>query len=138
MGRLRCRLLTHLDLLRCSSEMYKRLPAFVLAFHGCDRSVGERILGSSTEHLHASLNSYDWLGSGIYFWESSPQRAYQFAVEARRHSRVSKGKIRHPFVVGAVIDLGNCLSLLDASALRAVSDAERVCPSRLCEPRPGT
>jgi hypothetical protein len=103
--------------------MYKRIPSLVLAFHGCDRSVGERILGSSTEHLQCSLNSYDWLGNGIYFWEASPLRAYQFALEARENPRISKGRIRHPFVVGAVVNLGHCLSLLDASALNEMKAA---------------
>ncbi|HTJ94791.1 MAG TPA: hypothetical protein VL424_16995 [Pararobbsia sp.] len=111
--------------------MYKRLPAFVLAFHGCDRSIGERILGSSTEHLRPSLNEYDWLGNGIYFWESSPLRAYQFANEARHKRRVSKGKIRHPFVLGAVIDLGHCLNFLDASALVEMQEAYECLKARL-------
>lgn len=97
--------------------MYTRLPAFVLAFHGCDRSVGERILGSTTQHLTPSQNGYDWLGNGIYFWESSPRRALEFALESQRHRHITKGRIRHPFVIGAVIDLGRCLNLLDAAGL---------------------
>ncbi|WP_175926945.1 hypothetical protein [Burkholderia cepacia] len=111
--------------------MYRRLPAFVLAFHGCDRSIGERILGSSTQHLNPSLNKYDWLGNGMYFWESSPRRAYDFAVEACKNRKISRGRIRHPFVVGAIIDLGNCFNLLEASALSEMQQGYELLKAQL-------
>lgn len=91
---------------------YSRLPAFVLGFHGCDRAVAERIL-ASRRHLTPSRNDYDWLGHGIYFWENDPVRARQWASEKGRRAR-NKGKPFTPAVVGAVIDLGNCLNLTDA------------------------
>jgi len=49
---------------------------------------------------------YDWLGKGIYFWESDEQRAREWAEEKQ-----SRGLIREPCVIAAVIDLGNCLDL---------------------------
>jgi len=64
---------------------------------------------------------YDWLGSGVYFWESDPQRAYEWALE--QQSR--KGKSFTPFVVGAVIDLGNCLDLTVRENVDLVKDAYR-------------
>ena len=51
-----------------------------------------------------SQNAYDWLGSGIYFWEHSPTRALHWAEEQFR-GRAS--------VVGAVIQLGYCFDLLN-------------------------
>jgi hypothetical protein len=33
------------------------------------------------ENLLASTNDYDWLGSGIYFWENNEERAMEWAVE---------------------------------------------------------
>jgi len=90
--------------------------AFVLGFHGCDESVGERIL-SGEEHLTASENVYDWLGSGIYFWENSQKRALQWANHIKNHPSVFKTQITKPFVVGAIIDLGRCLDLTEASSI---------------------
>ena len=50
------------------------------------------------EPLHPSANNYDWLGSGIYFWENDPIRAFEFAKEVK--------KCEEPFVGGAIINLG--------------------------------
>lgn len=61
-----------------------------------------------------STNKYDWLGHGIYFWESNPVRGIQFAEELRSTKRGRK-RIRKPAVVGAAIDLGLCLDLTTAA-----------------------
>jgi len=42
----------------------------LIGFHGCKRTVAEDVLAGKT-HLNASVNSHDWLGSGIYFWVGS-------------------------------------------------------------------
>lgn len=44
--------------------MYNKLPNLVLGFHGCNREVFEKVIIKG-EHLKASSNTYDWLGSGI-------------------------------------------------------------------------
>jgi hypothetical protein len=95
----------------------------VLGFHGCDEAVGENLLSGKTMHLKQSANKYDWLGGGIYFWENDPLRAWEFANEAESKTHLSKGKIKKPFVIGAVIDLGLCLNLLDRKGLEEVSSA---------------
>jgi hypothetical protein len=98
---------------------YSRLPAFVLGFHGCDRSVAERVISTPGQHLIASENDYDWLGHGIYFWENNPARALQWAQE--RASRVKKrGKKFEPAVVGAIIDMGHCLDLMNSDSIALV------------------
>ena len=84
--------------------------AFVLGFHGCDESVGERILAGH-EYLAPSTNDYDWLGHGIYFWENNPERALQWAKFLARHSPKSRNRIAKPFIIGAIIDLGNSIVL---------------------------
>ena len=90
--------------------MYSSFPQFALGFHGCDKKVGQAIIaGKST--LIPSKNVYDWLGSGIYFWENAPERAMTWAKECASKPTLTKGTIFEPFVVGALIDLGNCLNL---------------------------
>ncbi len=98
------------------SGHYEILPGLLLGFHGTDRSIVERVLRGEC-HLEPSKNSYDWLGNGVYFWEYSPMRALDFAVQASHDGRSSKGNILEPAVIGAVIDPGRCLNLLEASAL---------------------
>lgn len=70
------------------------------------------------EAFTASRNEYDWLGEGVYFWEANPLRALQFAAEW-----TSKGKIRKPYVVGAVIELGYCLDLTSSTGIAAITHA---------------
>lgn len=91
--------------------MYKKaIGRVVYGFHGCDLATKEAILKNG-EQFKASVNKYDWLGSGIYFWENDPQRAMEFAQSVVEDHRQSKGVIEKPAVIGAVIDLGNCLDL---------------------------
>jgi len=85
------------------NEMYSKLPNLVLGFHGCHKKVFDSVIKDG-QHLKRSENNYDWLGNGIYFWENSYERAYDWA-KARYNDDAS--------VVGAVIDLGYCLNLTD-------------------------
>jgi hypothetical protein len=87
----------------------------VLAYHGCDAAVAERLLAG--EPFRRSENNYDWLGSGVYFWEYGVDRAAQFAGDQRR-----RGKVAQPAVVGAVVQLGHCFDLLDTRATRDLAD----------------
>jgi len=97
--------------------MYSTRPGLVLGFHGCDDSVAMKVL-TGEEHLKRSTNNYDWLGHGGYFWENSPSRAMEFAVYLQKFPNRSKGGIVKPAVIGAVIDLGYCLDLLDFDNLQ--------------------
>ncbi|MCC5790406.1 MAG: hypothetical protein JJT75_12280 [Opitutales bacterium] len=93
-----------------------KLGAFVLGFHGCDREVGESLIAGKSD-FRASQNEHDWLGGGIYFWENNPERAWDWARFMSKDSRFKK-RVKEPFAVGAVIDLGNCLDLTEATSLR--------------------
>jgi hypothetical protein len=98
-------------------DLYKRSTSFILGFHGCDKEIGEAVLAGEA-HLFSSKNQYDWLGTGIYFWEGNPARAQEFAERAvRDEPRTTRGSIRTPFVVGAILDLGMCFSLQDTACL---------------------
>lgn len=94
--------------------LYQKRSQFVLGFHGCDKEVAMKILNSSDNHLKYSKNDYDWLGDGIYFWLNDPQRAYEWACQAQKRS---PKKIKEPFVLGAIIDLGNCLNFCEREAI---------------------
>lgn len=103
-------------------EIYRKLPGIVLGFHGCDKATGEAILSGDPPHLDRSTNLYDWLGSGIYFWENDPKRAREFAEDAVKNPKLTSKPIKDPFVLGAAIDLGRCLNLLDRVAVTEVED----------------
>jgi hypothetical protein len=93
--------------------------SFVLGYHGCELAVAQQILAGQSELL-PSTNEYDWLGSGLYFWEDSPARALKWA---RDQAKQGTGKIKTPAVLGAMIDLGNCLNLIEAEHLDLVKAA---------------
>src|SRR6266496_3663510 len=86
----------------------------VIAYHGCDAAVAAKVL-AGTSRLRLSTNPYDWLGKGIYFWEHGPQRAREWAIE---QAKLSRAKIKEPCVLGARINLGECLDLLDTANTR--------------------
>ena len=85
-----------------------------IGFHGCDRSVADKVLNGEDD-LRSSINDYDWLGHGIYFWERDAKRALQFAKE--------KKNISEPAVVGALIHPMNCLDLRCQEAIDRLRDA---------------
>ena len=86
--------------------------AIALGYHGCSKEAAQELLSGSP--FLFSDKPYDWLGAGAYFWKNDVLRAYQWALERRRES---------PCVVGAVIDLGNCLDLTTQRGVKAVQVA---------------
>lgn len=89
-------------------KCYKPL---ILGYHGCDRDTGEKALSGTP--LSLSDNAWDWLGAGIYFWENDKARALEWAQMLKR-----RGKINEPFVVGAILDLDDCLDLTQIESCR--------------------
>ena len=86
--------------------MPRLAASYVLGYHGCDQAVAHQLVHNAD--FKPSQNDYDWLGPGIYFWEANPKRGLDFAQELKRMSRAG---IENPTVVGAAIDLGQCLDL---------------------------
>lgn len=100
-----------------------RFPGFILGYHGCDLSVAEAII-SGKQDVRVSDNSYDWLGTGSYFWENNPARAFAWAeFLAKNPAKGAKNRIKRPAVLGAVIDPGYCLDLTEESSLELVRQA---------------
>ncbi len=97
-------------------------PFSVIGFHSCDKKVGLTVL-NGTEDLKHSTNPWDWLGHGIYFWEQNPERALEYAQENSEGTQFNKTKIEIPFVLGAHIELRNCLNLVENQSLKILSEA---------------
>jgi len=98
--------------------MYSKRAGLILGFHGCDKSVRDEVVSKKGVLLKPSNNDYDWLGGGVYFWENNYARALEFANFLKDNPpHNSKQIITEPAVIGAVIDLGFCLDLLDSEYL---------------------
>jgi hypothetical protein len=91
-----------------SLDLTSTSSGFILGYHGWDRAVGERLLDG--EPFQPSNNEYDWLGSGIYFSQTNPERGLDFALET---SRRKPSTVMRPFVIGAVLQMAvrnpNCI-----------------------------
>lgn len=97
-------------------EPYRELvtaPQTVVGYHGCSLEVARQIL--EQQRFIPSTKAYDWLGEGIYFWEYAPYRALQWAQE---RSTVSDTSVA---VIGATIQLGRCLNLLDVEYMTSLA-----------------
>jgi hypothetical protein len=104
------------------NKMPQHHPFQVLGFHGCDKEVGLNVINGRMR-LKGSNNIWDWLGEGIYFWEQNPLRALEYAIESSTKKQFNKIPIRTPFVVGAIIELGNCLNLIEPESLAILKEA---------------
>ena len=98
--------------------MYSKFRNIVVGFHGCDKSVMNEII-SGKSFMKKSHNDYDWLGNGFYFWENNILRAQHFVEEKQKRN---PDKICEPAVLGALIDLGYCLDLLDSTYLTLLKE----------------
>lgn len=102
--------------------MARHQPFQIIGYHSCDREIGLKII-NGIEELKPSNNSWDWLGDGIYFWEQNPERALEYAIESSKGTQYNKVPIKTPFVIGAIIQLGNCLNLVESESLSILSEA---------------
>jgi len=90
----------------------------VLGYHGCARATADLAITGKASILE-STKPYNWLGPGAYFWENDPHRALEFA-----RWKASRDKnFVEPTVIGAVIDLGNCLDLVTQESLQMLKKA---------------
>jgi len=87
---------------------YRDYHRTVVGYHGTTAAVADRLVegGAFTQ----SSKIYEWLGTGVYFWEYAPRQAWWWTKDLRKNAK--------PAVVGAMIRLGNCLDLLDPENVR--------------------
>jgi hypothetical protein len=77
---------------------------WVYGYHGTSRSRAEQII---SQGFQPSTNGYDWLGTGVYFWQDAPNHALHWA---------RKMHPQKPTVIKSRLRLDNtCLDLLDMS-----------------------
>lgn len=104
------------------NDFYLNQPQIVFGFHGCEKAIRDKILNSPKEHLKKSENPYDWLGRGIYFWLNDPVRALEWAMQQKK---------KEPAVIGAVIQLGDCLNLCERSSVMYLTHAYEILHNEL-------
>lgn len=102
--------------------MYSKSRNIVIGFHGCDEEIRDDIVAGRSP-MTKSQNDYDWLGNGFYFWENNYDRALQWAHDKMKREA---HKTIKPSVLGAFIDLGCCLDLIDSKYLGSLPDAYHV------------
>ena len=73
----------------------------IYAYHGTSQTKAANILKYG---FRASDNDYDWLGTGIYFFQDAPLRARQWATQQHPDN---------PAVIRSRIRLDNCIDLFD-------------------------
>ena len=76
-------------------------PGYVLAYHGLDRELGEKIL-TGKQGLVPSENGYDWLVHGIYFWEEDYNRAAEWAYKRQSALRYTHQTQHRPTNIAIV------------------------------------
>jgi hypothetical protein len=110
--------------------MYSKRSSLIIGFHGCGESVRDQLVNSKNA-FKKSENDYDWLGHGMYFWDNDPERALDFAKFKKEHPQPGKTPITKPSIVGAVIDLGLCLDLINSKSLQLLRAAYFVLEAEL-------
>ena len=76
-------------------------PLRVYGYHGTSRDKAQEIIERGFDF---STNDYDWLGTGVYFFQDAPVRALAWARERYPDD---------PAVVKSELRLENCIDLLD-------------------------
>jgi len=96
----------------------------LVAYHGCD-IVTRDLLVTGRTTLKDSKNDYDWLGSGIYFFEGDAERALSFAEAAsvQPERRYTASPVVTPAVVGAVLCVQRTLDMTTKQGLLEFADA---------------
>jgi len=82
----------------------------VIGYHGTSGAKADGIIRVG---FKTSENAYDWLGTGVYFFEEDLGRAQRWARDSAPDD---------PSVVAAAISLGNVLDLFDQEATAALRD----------------
>lgn len=83
----------------------------VYGYHGTSLTSAEQIISNG---FKLSNNDYDWLGTGIYFFQDAPYRAWEWSKQQHSHQ---------PAVIRSIIRLENCIDLLDITWSSIIAEA---------------
>ena len=100
-------------------HLYDKSSPYIIGFHGCNQDVADALLREEPT-FKKSTNHYDWLGNGMYFWENNPIRAWEYILEVQKRE---PHRIQNPTVVGAILDLGHCLNLVESRYINLLRDS---------------
>jgi hypothetical protein len=78
-------------------------PFQVECFYSCDKELALEVLSGKTE--------------------LDPRRAREYALENSKGKQFNKKEIETPFVLGAIVELGECLNLVDQEAIEILVEA---------------
>jgi hypothetical protein len=91
----------------------------VIGYHGCDLKVATSVVARRST-LQPGVGRYDWLGTGVYFWEDDLKLACGWA---RYTCKQRPQLIETPAAIGAVIELKDCLNLVQTGSSRILRAA---------------
>lgn len=106
-----------------------RRSRIVVCYHGCDKRLKEQILKRKTylqakHDMDPKAEKDLWLGSGIYFYEENPEAARKWAWHYSSRNRYNESpRIGEPAVLGAIIDLGECIDFASLDMVRSVKES---------------
>lgn len=86
-------------------------PLKIYGYHGTNMDIASAILDTG---FKISSNDYDWLGTGIYFFQDAPLRAFQWANFRYPNN---------PAVIRSLIRLENCMDLFDIEWIPIIREA---------------
>ncbi len=86
-------------------------PLPVYGYHGTSLAAAQTIIERG---FSLSVNDYDWLGTGVYFFQDAPLRAYKWASERYPEA---------PAVIRTKLVLENCLDLVDVTWFPIIREA---------------
>ncbi len=98
----------------------------IFGYHDCHESLTREVVLRHLR-LQRSTNGYDWLGEGICFWADDSVRAREWATDSQGQ------RLAKPSVVGAAIDMGNCLDLAERIAVGWVAEAHAYLQASMAE-----
>ena len=101
----------------------------VVGYHGTGLTAALRIV-NRVEGFKWSERNYDWLGSGIYFWEYAPKQALawaklrqkQYAKKADKTPEDERRATEPLAVIACMIRLGFCQDLTEPSNIEFISE----------------
>jgi hypothetical protein len=86
-------------------------PLYIYGYHGTNQEKASVIVQTG---FNISANDYDWLGTGVYFFQDAPLRAWEWANQRFPENAA---------VIRSLIRLENCMDLFDIGWFPIIREA---------------